>query len=93
MADFTVHIPDSFIARLQPAVVQRAINVEMNPVVQQKLLPWYGVSDVSSLTDKQKAELVCQVHLWQLENQAHRDAEVEAARDAADQDSLDNFNP
>ena len=93
MADFTVYIPDSFVARLQPAVVERAINIEGNAVVMGKLLPHYGVSSVLDLTDKEKAELCCQLHLWQLENQFHRDNEVEAAREAADQDSYDSFNP
>jgi hypothetical protein len=93
MAQFDVHIPDSFVSRLTNPVDERVAAVWNFDVVQQKILPWLGVSDQASLTNAQKAELVCQVHLWELESNSHSRNDAAAARNAAVQDSLDSFNP
>jgi hypothetical protein len=50
MAAFTVHVPDSFVPRSSDPVNERAFTIEFHPLVQQKILPWFGVPDVLSLT-------------------------------------------
>ena len=93
MADFTVHIPDSFVARVVVPVEIRMGTIAGEPFVVDKILPWLGVPDVASLTPKQQAEVICQYHLWSLTlNDEVSDATQDAAA-AAQQLAIDDFNP
>ncbi len=93
MAQFDVHIPDSFVARLVVPVDRRIETIGFNEMVLNKILPYLGVPDIASLTAKQKAEVVCMYHLWELEVQNHSSTDANDARTAAALDSFNSFNP
>lgn len=94
MADFTITVPDAFLAGhdVVPAVTARAEHIE-NLAVTQKILTAWGEPDVASLTTVEKGELVLLVHIWTLTKRWERWAAEIAAGNAADQDALDDFSP
>ena len=90
MADFTVHIPDSYVARLVDPVDQRLAAIE-NLDVTQKYLAWLGAATIADLTPNQRPEVVCGVFLWQLSANMVTDEAGQTAREEAYQGEEDDF--
>lgn len=93
MAEFTVHIPDSFVARVVTPVEDRIQAIQGDSVVVDKILPWLGVATVDDLTPKQKAEVVCQYYLWSMVATLHASEEMSLVWNTAWQDTADDFDP
>jgi hypothetical protein len=91
MADFTVHIPDAFIPRAISPVQQRFDLIASEPV-GIKLLAYHGVT-AGTATNTQKAEIVCQYHIWVLVMNSETDIAQAAAWQAAYDAAVNDFNP
>jgi len=88
---FSVSVSDAWAQRMLPAIGARAVGIEGHFVVQ-KLLQAAGAASVDDLTAKQKAELVCLFDLWNLTSQYESSSAADAARQAALQSAIDDFN-